>query len=59
MDRDNHYELAFESFLQARRLCYVAVDETRRALLGDVPVKSLDFFVYGKDGSRLVVDVNR
>src|SRR4051794_40532391 len=57
MDRDKHYELAFESFLQARRLCYVAVDETRRALLGDVPVKSLDFFVYGKDGSRLVVDV--
>lgn len=57
MDRDNRYELAFESFLQARRLCYVAVDETRRALLGDVPVKSLDFMVFGKDGARLVVDV--
>jgi hypothetical protein len=57
MDRTNHYELAFESFLQARRLCYVAVDETRRALLGDVPVKSLDFMVFGRDGARLVVDV--
>ena len=57
MDRGNHYERAFESYLQGHGLCYVAVDETRRALLGDVPVKSLDFFVYGKDGSRLVVDV--
>jgi hypothetical protein len=35
----------------------VAVDETRRALLGDVPVKSLDFIVFGRDGARLVVDV--
>jgi hypothetical protein len=57
MDRTNHYELAFESFLQDRRLCYVAVDETRRAVLGDVPVKSLDFLVFSRDGARLVVDV--
>ena len=57
MDRSNHYELAFESYLQAQRLCYVAVDETRRALLGDVPVKSLDFLVFGRDGAKLVVDV--
>ncbi|MFO0845579.1 MAG: HYExAFE family protein [Gemmataceae bacterium] len=57
MDRTNHYELAFESYLQARRLAYVAVDETRRALLDDVPVKSLDFLVFGRDGSRLVIDV--
>ena len=57
MDRSNHYEVAFESFLQARRLCYVAVDETRRALLGDSPVKSLDFMVFGRDGAKLVLDV--
>src|SRR5262249_58394475 len=29
----------------------------RRALLGDVPVKSLDFMVFGRDGARLVLDV--
>jgi hypothetical protein len=57
MDRTNPYELAFESYLQARRLAYVAVDETRRALLDDVPVKSLDFLVFGRDGTKLVIDV--
>lgn len=57
MDRSNHYEAAFEAYLQERRLCYVAVDETRRAILGDSKVKSLDFVVYGPEGARLVVDV--
>jgi hypothetical protein len=56
MDRSNHYEAAFEAYLQWHRLCYVAVDETRRAMLGEVRVKSLDFIVYG-DGTRLLVDV--
>jgi hypothetical protein len=57
MDRSNHYEAAFEGYLQRHRLCYVAVDETRRAVLGDVPLKSLDFVVYGESGARLLVDV--
>src|SRR5262245_4692018 len=57
MDRTNHYEVAFEAYLQANGLCYVAVDETRRALLEDVPVKSLDFLVFGRGGARLVIDV--
>ncbi len=57
MDRSNHYEAAFEGYLQEHRLCYVAVDETRRATLGELRVKSLDFVVYGAGGSRLVVDV--
>jgi hypothetical protein len=57
MDRSNHYEAAFEGYLQEQGLCYVAVDETRRPLLGATPLKSLDFLVYGPDGARLVVDV--
>src|SRR5205807_407940 len=56
MDRSNHYEAAFEGYLRARRLGYVAVDETHRASLDDEPVKSLDFVVYGS-GTRLLVDV--
>lgn len=57
MDRTNHYECAFESYLQTHRLAYVAVDETRRAVLdGDLAVKSLDFIVYAKH-ARLVIDV--
>jgi hypothetical protein len=57
MDRSNHYEAAFEAYLRARRLGYVAVDEAHRATLDDEPVKSLDFVVYGKTGSKLLVDV--
>src|SRR5437868_5004877 len=57
MDRSNHYEAAFEGYLQWHRLCYVAVDETRRAMLGDLRVKSLDFIVHGPGGARLLVDV--
>jgi hypothetical protein len=57
MDRSNHYEAAFEAYLQERRLCYVAVDETRRAWLGTSRVKNLDFIVYGDTGARLLVDV--
>jgi len=57
MDRGNHYEAAFEAYLQWHRLCYVAVDETRRAYLGEARVKNLDFIVYGEGGQRLLVDV--
>lgn len=57
MDRSNHYEAAFEAWLQEQALCYVAVDETRRAMLGGSRVKSLDFIVHGPLGARLVVDV--
>jgi hypothetical protein len=57
MDRSNHYEAAFEAYLQWHRLCYVAVDETRRAMLGDSRVKSLDFIVHGDAGARLLIDV--
>jgi hypothetical protein len=56
MDRTNHYEVAFEAYLQRCGLCYVAVDETRRAFMGETSLKSLDFIVFGAE-SRLVVDV--
>lgn len=57
MDRSNPYEAAFEAYLKAQGLCYVAVDETRRACLGDTPVKNLDFIVLGQTGARLLIDV--
>lgn len=57
MDRSNHYEAAFEGYLQYHGLCYVAVDETRRARLGEERVKSPDFIVFGDGGARLVVDI--
>lgn len=57
MDRGNHYEVAFEAYLQSRGLCYVAVDETRRALFEGEPLKSVDFLVFGPEGTRLIVDI--
>jgi hypothetical protein len=57
MDRSNPYEAAFEGYLKAQGLCYIAVDETRRAYLGETPVKNLDFIVLGATGARLLIDV--
>lgn len=65
------HERAFESFLRARRIPYVAVDEAKKALLppgahgaaigsddeGDQALKSFDFVLYGQDGENLLVDV--
>ncbi len=43
--RDNHYEAAFEAYLRARQVAYVAVDEAKRSLLSEGTLKSLDFIV--------------
>ena len=57
--RSNHYDAAFEEFLRERRVPYVAVDEKRRALVGDDSLKSLDFIVEspGRERGNLLVDV--
>jgi len=57
MDRGNHYEAALEGYMKEKGYCYVAVDETRRSLLGEMRVKSLDFIVHGEAGCRLLIDV--
>ncbi len=57
MLRGNPYEAAFEAYLQAQRLCYVAVHEGRRTFLGNSRVKNLDFIVHGEGGLGLLVDI--
>ena len=55
-----HYELAFEHYLRANAIPYVAVDEAKRALHGKdlrVALKSFDFVVYSRGGNNLLVDV--
>jgi hypothetical protein len=63
--RRHHYEHAFEEYLRARRIPYVAVDEARKALLpgprAAAPqpadsLKSFDFVIYGQ-GANLLVEV--
>ena len=57
MNRDNHYEAAFEAFLRGRGVAVVPVDEARRSYLDTDDVKSPDFIVVGPDDAKLVVDV--
>lgn len=45
--RRHHYEKAFEDFLRARRIPYVAVDEAKKALLPD----SASLATLGRDAS--------
>jgi hypothetical protein len=55
--RSNHYDAAFEAYLRTARIPYVAVDESRRALLAEASLKSLDFIVYAEKRANLLVDV--
>jgi hypothetical protein len=56
-NRDNHYEAAFEAYLRASRLPYIAVDEARRSLVVGGSVKSLDFIVSPPGQRSWLVDV--
>ncbi len=57
-NRDNHYEAAFEAYLRARGIPYVAVDEARRSLMANgVSIKSLDFIVSSPSSTVWLVDV--
>jgi hypothetical protein len=56
--RDNHYEAAFEAYLRALCVPYVAVDELRRTLVADgESIKNLDFIVASPGGASWLVDV--
>ncbi len=55
--RDNHYEAAFEAFLRARRVPYVAVDEAKRSRFAEGSIKSLDFIVSPAARFSWLVDV--
>ena len=55
--RHNHYDVAFEEYLRRLRTPYVNVDETRRSLLQNASLKSMDFIVYAPGGPNLLVDV--
>lgn len=57
-NRDNPYEAAFEEYLRARGVPYVAVDEARRSVLAEGgSLKSLDFIVSTPGPVTWLVDV--
>src|SRR3974390_1535818 len=56
-NRENPYEAAFEEFLRSRRIPYVAVDESKRGLLGAGSIKSLVLIVSPADGWAWLIDV--
>jgi hypothetical protein len=55
--RSNHYEAAFEGYIRSIRVPCVAVDEAKRAVVGEDGVKSPDFLLYPRFGTNLVVEV--
>ncbi|MFO0838929.1 MAG: HYExAFE family protein [Phycisphaerae bacterium] len=57
MKGHNHYEQAFEHFLRARQIPYVAVDEAKRAVFRDARLKSFDFIVYSRQETSWLVDL--
>ncbi|MEM9020702.1 MAG: HYExAFE family protein [Planctomycetota bacterium] len=63
-NRRFHYDRAFEHYLRANTIPYIAVDEAKRALTADrrgrmlpTKLKSFDFVVYSENGPNLLVDV--
>ncbi|MBI1370148.1 MAG: hypothetical protein GC162_16025 [Planctomycetes bacterium] len=52
-----HYDGAFEHYLRAKAIPYVAVDEAKKAMQGARKLKSFDFVVYAENGPNLLVDV--
>lgn len=57
MKRHVHYEAAFEDYLRAAAIPYVAVDEARKAVFLGTDVKSFDFLLYPAGEQKLIVDV--
>lgn len=55
--RSVHYEAAFEDYLRSQGWPYVAVDESKKAILGKSAIKSFDFLVYSATGANLLCDV--
>jgi hypothetical protein len=47
----------FRSYLRAKGWPYVAVDESKKTILGRNSIKSFDFLVYSASGPNLLVDV--
>ena len=52
-----HYERAFEDYLRARQIPYVAVDEAKKAIFRDARLKSFDFIVYSAGQTNWLVDI--
>jgi len=55
--RSIHYEAAFEDYLRARGIPYVATNESRRALSAQVSLKSVDFIFSTSSGENYLVEV--
>ena len=52
-----HYERAFEAYLHKRRIPFVAVDQSKKALLAGIKIKSFDFIVYPPRKTKILADV--
>ena len=56
-NRHNHYEAAFEAYLQSQQVAYVAVNEQRRSRIAGGSLKNVDYLVSPADGATFLIDV--
>lgn len=50
----SHYEVMFEYFLRKNQVLYIAVDEKRKPIVDEKPIKNFDFIVSSFNGKYLV-----
>lgn len=55
--RRSHYENAFEDYLKAHRIAFVAVADAKRSVPGRLGVKAFDYIVYAPEAPPYLVDV--
>ena len=53
----NHYESAFEELLRLLKVHHLRIDESRRTLVKDHSLKSMDFLVTTSQDYHLLIDV--
>jgi hypothetical protein len=53
----NHYERAFGNWLIDNSVQYIAVDEHKRATLGQLKIKSFDYLLYPQSQEIIVAEV--
>jgi len=53
----NHYESAFAGYLCGRGIPHVLVDESRRVVVRQASLKSMDFIVRPQRGAQFLIDV--
>ncbi len=54
---NNHYEQAFQAYLDSREQPYVTISQARKAIIHGTAQKSFDFIVHKPNGTAMLIDI--